>query len=407
MIKIDYTTLSKNPLLGFYQVKDQIYWDKASALMGATKAGLKFEDLHWNFNDMEFGSFDWSIEPPGDIRDYYYARAREIREKYDYIILNCSGGADSTTMLYSFINQGLHVDEVFVRHATAGTNKYQVNNKDFDARNEFSEFEHAALPLLKWLKNVSPNTKITVHDFSLDIIDDNLTWDENFIYWCGDYVTPGCIVRYTHAKQKDSLEVFDKGKKIGILFGTDKPKLYIDNNQMYLKFTDRVVHTATPAAVNNGYENLEVELFYWHPSSRAMIAKQCHMVRRWLEHPVNARMQYMFDTEWQSWNRTAYEALVKGIIYPDYDLSTFQCHKPTRAAYQEWDYWMEDFRSTAGYKTFMRGYTHLYRNIDKSFIKSNSNNIIGIQRDTAQTWEYRMCYSHSYKIGTIKKEIVI
>ena len=158
MIKIDYTTLSKNPLLGFYQVKDQIYWDKASALLGATKSGLKFEDLHWNFNDMEFGSFDWTLEPPGDIRDYYYARARELREKYDYIILNCSGGADSTTMLYSFINQGLHVDEVIVRHATAGTNKYKVSNRDFDARNEFSEFEHAALPLLKWLQNVSTNT---------------------------------------------------------------------------------------------------------------------------------------------------------------------------------------------------------------------------------------------------------
>lgn len=407
MIKIDYTTLAKNPTLGFYEIGNKVYWDKASALLEGTKAGLKFKDLHWNFNDDAFSKYDWSNEPPGDIRDYYYARAREIREKYDYIILNCSGGADSTTMLYSFIDQGLHVDEVFVRHATAATSKYEVNKNEFDPRNEFSEFEFAALPLLKWLQNKSPNTKITVHDFSLDVIDDNLTWDENFIYWCGDYVTPGCIVRYTHAKQKESLNLFDKGKRVGILFGTDKPKLFIENNKLNMVFTDRVVHTATPAAVNNGYDNTEVELFYWHPNSLAMMAKQCHMVKRWLEHPVNQHMKFMFDAEWQAWNRTAYEALVKGIIYPDYDLGTFQCHKPTRAAYQEWDYWMEDFKSSRGYKTFMRGFMHLYQNIDGDFSRSNSSNIIGVNKHTAQTWEYRMCKSKPYYIGDMKLNIIL
>jgi len=248
MIKIDHTTLAKDPTLGFYEIGSQVYWDKASALMAGTRQNLGWSDIHWNFNDVEFGQFDWTIEPPGNIRDYYHARARQLREKYDYLILNCSGGGDSTTMLYAFINQGLHVDEIFVRHATAGTNKYNATNKIFDPSNEFSEFEYAALPLIKWLENVSPRTKITVHDFSLDIINDTLTWDENFIHWCGDYVTPGCIVRYSHASQKDSLNTFDKGKRIGILFGTDKPRIIIDNDKVYTLFGDRQVSSALPAA---------------------------------------------------------------------------------------------------------------------------------------------------------------
>ena len=408
MIKIDHNTLAKDPALGFYEINNQIYWDKASALIAGTKAGLGYNDLHWNFNDNVFASYDWSVEPPGNIKDYYYARAKEIREKYDYVILNCSGGADSTTMLYSFVNQGLHVDEVFVRHASAGTKKYQADNTERNAANEHSEFEYAALPLLKWLETKSPRTKITVHDFSLDILNDNLTWDENFIHWCGDYVTPGCVVRYTHAGQLESLRTFDKGKKVGILFGTDKPKMFLVDGNYYVAFADRAVHSALPAAVNNGYNNVSVELFYWHPNSMPLVAKQCHLIKNWFEHEHNRRMQYMLDSNWLTSpaNRTSYEALIKGIIYPDYDLSTFQVDKPTRSVYQEWDYWINDFKDSAGYKVFMRGMTHLYKNISSSFFVTNTAGTTHMPVNTGFTWEYHICFSNKYHIGKTIKSII-
>ena len=407
MIKIDHTTLAKNPSLGFYEIGGKIYWDKASALMAGSAAKLSYNDLHWNFNDNEFGKFTWDQEPPGSIRSYYHARAKEIREKYDYIILNCSGGADSTTMLYSFIQQGLHVDEVFVRHATSGTKGHDPDPTNLQASNEYSEFEYAAKPLLEWLAKVSPRTKITVHDFSLDVLNDNLTWDENFIHWCGDYVTPGCVVRYTHASLKDSLNLFDKGKRIGMLFGTDKPRFSIEGNKLYLRFMDRVVHSATPSAVNNGYDNTEVELFYWAPTASAMalVAKQCHMIRDWFNHPMNHRMRFMLDNTWLAnpANRTVFESMCKTIIYPDYDASTFQVNKPARSVYQEWDYWMSDFSNSAGYKTFMRGMIHLYKNIDQNFLKFNNNGVQGTikKQDSPLTWEYRMCPSTPYYIGTL------
>lgn len=406
MIKIDHSTLAKDPLLGWYEIGGKVYWDKASALMSGTQQKFTGKDLYWNFNDAEFSKRDWSIEPPGDIRDYYWARAREIREKYDYIILNCSGGADSTTVLYSFIQQGLHVDEVFVRHASAATKKYTVTNKELDASNEYSEFEYAAKPLMKWLEKVSPKTKITVHDFSLDVIDDkNITWDENFIHWCGDFVTPGCIVRYTHASDKDSLNQFDKGKKIGIIFGTDKPRVMVEDGKLYTFFVDRPVHSAIPATVNNGYDNTSVELFYWHPSSLAMLAKQCHLIKRWFELPHNSRLQYMLNKDWllSPTNRTVYEALIKGVIYPDYDLNTFQCDKPVKSVMQEWDYWINDFKNTEGYKTFMRGVMHLYKNIDESFLKIYKTGQHPNTPLTGINWEYQPCTSKKYYIGDMIK----
>jgi len=401
MIKIDHTTMVKNPALGYYQIGNTHYWDKASALMAGTKAGLKYKDLHWNFNDSVFGNFDWTVEPPGDIRNYYHLRARQIREKYDYVILNFSGGSDSATVLFSFIQQGLHLDEVVVRHATTGTSKFTPSNKNYDASNEFSEYEYAAKPMLKWLEKVSPRTKITVHDFSKDVLDENLVWDENFIHWTGDYVTPGCIVRYNHVTNLEHLRTFDKGKKVGIIFGVDKPRVLLDNGGVYLKFVDRPVHIAQPATVNNGFTNTEVELFFWSPELPELISKQCHLIKNWFELPHNQRLSYMLAADWQlsPINRTIYEACIKGTIYPDYDLNTFQTNKPVKALFQEWDYWLEDFKNSDGYKTFMRGMIHLYNNIDEDFTKIQGSGMQIGTKLNASNWEYRPCTSNPYYLG--------
>lgn len=405
MIKLDHTTMVKNPSLGWYELGGKIYWTKADALIEATKLGLSLNDLHWNFNDDAFSKINWQVEPPGDIRLYYHKRARQLREKYDYLILNLSGGSDSATVLYSFIQQGLHLDEVVVRYAGAGTNKYQADSTNHDASNEFSEYEFAAKPILKWLADVSPRTKITVHDFSKDVIDDNIIWDENFIYWTGDYVTPGCIVRYNNVSNIEHLRNFDKGKNIGIIFGVDKPRVQTDGENVFVRFVDRPVHIALPSTLNSGYTNTNVELFFWSPELPEMVAKQCHLIKKWYELEQNKKLVYMLNPAWQlsPANRTTYEACIKGTIYPDYDLETFQCNKPVKSMFQEWDYWLNDFKNSNGYKTFMRGMIHLYQNINHDFLNRDSvSQHLGAEL-TASNWEYRACVSKPYIIGKLQK----
>lgn len=406
MIKIDKTTFHKNPALGFYQIGGKTFWDKASALIEGSALGLKYADLKWVFNDFDFSKFNWNEEPSGSIRDFYHLRARQIREKYDYLILNLSGGGDSTTVLYSFIQQGLHIDEVVVRHTTQGQT-VDPDNKNFHAANEFSEFEYAAKPLLKWLAQISPKTKITVHDFSKDVLLGEALWDENFIYWTGDYITPGCIVRYNHATNIEHLRTFEKGKRVGIIFGTDKPRIVCKNNEIYVLFLDRPVHSATPAQVNNGFTNTEVELFYWSPDLPQLVIKQAHIVKRWFEIPENQKLSYMLDFWWQlnPINRTVYEATIKAVIYPDYDITTFQANKPNTAMFQEWDYWLNNFQDSSGYKTFMRGIDYLYKNIDSDFLMIKSPERYPGAKLNSSNWEYRPCYSKPYHIGTLNKTV--
>lgn len=405
MIKIDHTTFVKTPSMGFYQVKDKVFWDKSTALMECSKLGLTYNDLKWNFNEDTFSKFDWSVEPPGTVRDYYHIRAKQIREKYDYVILNLSGGSDSTTVLYSFIQQGLLIDEVVVCHATEAQ-KVDPTNLNFHSSNEFSEFEYAAKPLLKWLAKVSPRTKITIRDFSKAIIESDNLWDENFIYWTGDYITPGCIVRYSSATNIDHLRTFDKGKRTVMIFGVDKPRVVLKNDNLYVVFVDRPVHIAAPALVNNGYDNIDVELFFWSPELPQLVIKQAHEIKKWFELPYNKKLSYMLDAKWQlsAINRTVYEATIKGTIYPDYDLKTFQTNKPETAMFQEWDHWMVHYKDSAGFKTFMRGIDHLYKNIDKDFLMVKATHNIPGTEIKERNWEYRPCLSKPYALGRFRSD---
>ena len=66
---------------------------------------------HWDFNESVFSSYDWTVEPNESIADLYRQRAQQLRDKYDYIVLMFSGGADSTTVLRSFLDNDIKLDE--------------------------------------------------------------------------------------------------------------------------------------------------------------------------------------------------------------------------------------------------------------------------------------------------------
>ena len=103
--------LEQNPRLGFYTVGDQRFYSKPQALLEATATG---HFPHFNFNREVYSKIDTTIEPQTSLRELYRMRAKQLREKYDYIRLEFSGGSDSTTVLYSFINNGIQIGRAHV-----------------------------------------------------------------------------------------------------------------------------------------------------------------------------------------------------------------------------------------------------------------------------------------------------
>lgn len=60
----------------------------------------------------EFDSVDWQTEPLESMKELSKQRAQHIRDTYDYIILYHSGGSDSTTVLNSFLDNNIFIDEI-------------------------------------------------------------------------------------------------------------------------------------------------------------------------------------------------------------------------------------------------------------------------------------------------------
>ena len=84
--------LEQNDKLGFYMVGPNKHYIKPQALIDSTRSGHFPE---WNFNRDVFGNFNWQHEPALAIQELYRIRAQQLRDQYDYIRLEVSGGGDS------------------------------------------------------------------------------------------------------------------------------------------------------------------------------------------------------------------------------------------------------------------------------------------------------------------------
>ena len=327
--------LEKNDRLGFYQVGQYKTHNKLDALITASRVNIR---PIWNFNKDIFDNVAWGVEPSESLIFLYGRRAQQIRDTYDYIILNLSGGADSTTTLYSFVNNGIFIDEVIVRHPFKGTNNLPVTNTVYQAENAYNEWTYAAQPILNWLRHASPNTKITIHDYSEELI--TPTYNIDWVYAGRDYLHPGIVSRYNY-NVADLNTVYERHNSVCQLFGIDKPRICIRDDAYYLYFLDIQANTAVSKVKE--FDNITTEYFFWSPELPELIVKQGHAVANWFELPANQAFKVLL--RWPNHDisqRTTYEMIIKSIVYPEYDLSTFQAAKPTSAFVTEIDSWLHN-----------------------------------------------------------------
>lgn len=364
--------LEQNYKLGFYSVGDKKYLSKPMALLAATEAN-QFPE--WNFNREEFGSAKWDQEPEVDLRTLYRLRAQQIRQKYDYIRLEFSGGSDSATVLYSFVNNGIHLDEVVFRYPKTGEKSVSSDPFNYKPENTLSEAKFAAYPILNWLATAAPNTKITTHDYSENMLDDSN--DESWILRTKDYFQPGHAFKHAKFGLKEHQHQADQGQHVCVLYGVDKPKVCVKDKKWYAYFLDI---TANHAVTDGGeYENVTTEYFYWSADLPELIAKQCHVIKNWFGLEQNKMFQYVCRWPNHSFvHKNAFEAIARPLIYPDYDPTTFQTAKPTNSFYNEMDYWFyTNFKDTHQYIVWQAGLKYLVDHIDPKYFNYEMGRPVG------------------------------
>lgn len=329
----------------------------------------------WVFNDDVFGKYDWTVEPEESLKELYDRRAKELREKYDYIAISYSGGSDSHNLLQSFIRQNLHVDEILVNTFEKANTTIINNISATENWNYGAEYKLQIYPRLQEL-NLS-KTKITVTDMS-DYVFDIFKGDASWVLDQKEVINPSGISRYNYLHFKEVHKRFDVNKRIALVLGVEKPSIIIRNGQLHLVFFDKSANI-TPAHIHfKDQDNTTIEYFYWHPSCTRLIAKQVHTIKHWiLAHPSYRPLWDVKDRHQLAKNGVVIHKLLRGIIYSDtWNHDWFQTDKSTKFWMDEIDAWWHSlYKNTNEYKVWLAGVDYIKTHAGR-FIDSNGDSLV-------------------------------
>lgn len=353
---------------GYYRVGNEIITHKISALIRSKQLGIT---PTWHFHSDIYSRFDWSQDLPFDLKHYYYRRAQQLREKYEYLVLSFSGGSDSWTVLKSFVDSGTHLDEVYVRWPIQASQGRYTVSQDLDPANILSEWDLTIRPMIQQYQQLMPHTKFTVLDWSDNITSRELTDDD----WLNvqDAINPGVHFKYNSIGAGE-LQAMHAGKHTAIIFGADKPQLLYKNGEVYCYFLDKFANVHP----GNSFKR-NCELFYWTPELPELVVAQSRYLFRYLQSNTNAlnlidwSMPFSFDRKY------LWDQVVKHVIYNDYaQLNVFQAKKPTTTIHDESDaFYIKEVENLRYLQSWESGLKNIFNSIDSKYIQKRNGVPIG------------------------------
>lgn len=281
---------------GCYQVGDYTTYSKLEAVevSARTKTPLK-----WYFHDWIYDNIDWTKDPPGDIVSYYGERARQLRDKYDYVVLMFSGGADSTNVLQMFVHHNIFIDEIITITVLDGTPNSTTSEVNAEA-------VHTAKPMLDLLVKNNPTyaqTKITLLDLGRKV-SPLLNSFNGFDYWYQDtnyWYNPWGRLQANIYDLEPRLKNIAETKEVCVVFGCDKPGVKVIDNKFHFEFRDTSVTSvhSSPRHQWRAIKGQNVEFFYWTPDFPQLVVKQAHTV---VNYARNVRPEWIDDFFVKSWD---------------------------------------------------------------------------------------------------------
>lgn len=363
-----------NRELGFYVCDGKEFSSKILAFLHSKQVNKPVE---WLFNDRIFQSYDWTIEPEETLDQLYDRRARQLRERYNYLIISYSGGADSHNMLMSFVRQGLHVDEIVVNQfEKAGKKFIDLDPNNRSAKNAGAEHYLQTLPRLKELATLIPKTKITIADLSDHIFKSmEVAGDASWILSKREGINPAGATRFNYLHLAEVRKRFDKEKSICLIVGIEKPRTTIVNGRMVIRFIDRAANQVTVAEHIKEYENSTAEFFYWSPDCVPMMIKQGHVIKKYLGANPHLQQHWYGHSFTFKTFRLIHERILRSVLYTTWDNNWWQADKATLDWYSEFDSWFTDgYDDTRAVKVWKEGINYVQQNLT-DFIKEDGDGL--------------------------------
>lgn len=322
---------------GYWQVGEMKFISKFQAMLHAGKTSNEVKYIYF---DHVWTNFDRSLLGKISLKELYKQRAQQLRDKYDYLILYFSGGADSYNALRSFTDNEIHLDEVCVKWPMAAIrgNVYTPNITDKTARNTLSEWDYAIKPVLEWLAQHHPKIKINVVDWTENISPD--IYSENIFHKVNTWndVEIPFMISYSESE----LIKTDKGKKVGSIYGIDKPTLGYHENKWFMSFPD----TATGMGIPSDINRYNTEYFYWSPEFPLLAMEQAYQVVEYVSTKPDLIKYYYTKDSRLTWS-TDFTLLAiqiqndvaKSVLYDNWT-GRFQAQKPIIADREDKHFWI-------------------------------------------------------------------
>lgn len=274
-------------------INDPEYTKHGYYLVNGIKTFSKFEawqlsghdtsKIEFIFNDDVYNTYDWSKEPEEDIYELYKRRAIQLRKKYDYIVLIYSGGIDSHTILETFLENDLRIDEI----CTFSNNDVQAKTEKFN-----QEVYNAAIPFVETLDLNKLGTKfrlINIGQLVIDQLSDTYHF-ENFEHY--SLSTPFWRTAVSNqvlkAKVDDHRKLVEAGKSVCYLWGHEKPTIKISNQNYCITIADGFSGNFGAKQYNNRevlkntFHNFYDEAFYICREFPEISIKQGHMLANFM-----------------------------------------------------------------------------------------------------------------------------
>ena len=313
---------------GYYQIGDVYCANQITAYQQASRTK---QPVKWHFNDEVYNNFNWRSRLNLPITELYRIRAQQLRDKYDYLILWFSGGADSTTALQSFVDNNIHLDEVMIAWPCTRTQGKYTPSFDPSAENIVSEWDYSIKPQLEWLSKNHPNVKITI----LDQLATPDTQEDHADTWTIVEKHGFATINRQRLLDKELQLRYKQHKNIACISGSAPPEVSVlDNKWLAVTFNNNLAAAAMAKSdfLLDGTPR-NVEYFFWTPDLPELVREQGHIILDFINaYPQNQGV-FLQSSPVRKIQKQHNDAelrrnLIKKLVYPKWNLNIFQANKP-------------------------------------------------------------------------------
>ena len=256
----------------YYLIDNQIVYSKIKAI---ELANGDMSRIHFSWMEDTWQSIDWSVEPLESWQSLLKTRCQQIRDKYDYLALWYSSGYDSHTILRSFVDNNILLDELLI----------------YDRRDFFPDPEvPIAIAHAEYIKNTYyPNLKINVVRVSYESLGNFYKKaGSDWIYHAGCSLKVGKTARYFSTTIMPEFILTTEQSNRGDIMGVDKAKVLLRDNQW-------VAFCPDGSAVD--FIGCKQENFFYSKDLPQLHIKQCHMAISWFESLQNLSQDLVHDVQ--------------------------------------------------------------------------------------------------------------